>query len=306
MKNALLITNGFIKSDKFNEIYGFIEKACLDRQVLLISMKNSDFMFLSHKKEDIRSEIDNVIHKKVGKQIDIDFVIFWDKDIYLAHCLEEAGYRVFNNSNAILYCDDKALTIQQMAKTGIKMPRTVTAPMTFKNIGYSQEFIDEFLVYCEESFGYPYIIKERFGSFGMQVYLVNNKAEAQRCILSVKDSPFIVQEYIKESFGKDIRINMVGKKAVASMLRKNDNGDFRANITIGGSMYNYTPSKDELDIARTCMDVLNLDFGGIDILFGRDCFYLCEVNSNAHFKNIYDLTNINIADAIIDYILENI
>ena len=304
MKNALLITNGFIKSDKFNEIYGFLEKACLDRQVLLISMKNSDFMFLSNDNEVIKNQIDNIIYQKIGKKVEIDFVIFWDKDVYLAKCLENAGYKVFNNSQAILCCDDKALTTQEMSITDVKIPKTITAPMTFKNIGYSSEFIDEFLVYCEDTLGYPYIIKERFGSFGMQVYLVNNKDEGLKCIEKIKDNPFIIQEYIKESYGRDIRINMVGQNAVASMLRKNDNGDFRANITIGGSMYNYVPGQEELRIARKCMDTLKLDFGGIDILFGKNDFYLCEVNSNAHFKNIYDLTNINIADEIIDYIIQ--
>ena len=303
MKNALLITNGFIKSEKFNEIYGFIEKACLDRQVLLFSMKNTDFLFLSHKKESLRNEIDNVIRKKIGVDIEIDFVIFWDKDIYLAKCMEIAGYKLYNSSQAIEYCDDKALTIRALLDTGIKMPKTITAPMTFKNIGYSDDFVEDFLNYCEDTFGYPYIIKERFGSFGMQVYLACNREIASKYISDIKDRPFVVQEYIKESHGKDIRINMVGEKAIASMLRQNDTGDFRANITIGGSMYNYIPQDDELKIAKECMKSLKLDFGGIDILFGKNDFYLCEVTSNAHFKNIMDLTNINVADEIIEYIL---
>lgn len=306
MKNALLITNGFIKSEKFKEIYGFIEKACLDRQVLLFSMKNTDFMFLSHDKDSLKNEIEKVIYKKIGSNIEIDFVIFWDKDIYLAKCMENAGYKLFNNSHAIEYCDDKALTIRALLNTGIKMPKTITAPMTFKNIGYSKEFVEEFLDYCQDTFGYPYVIKERFGSFGMQVYLADNRENALKYINSIEERPFIVQEYIKESHGKDVRINMVGDRAVASMLRKNNTGDFRANITIGGSMYNYIPGEEELKMAQGCMEALNLDFGGIDILLGKNDIYLCEVNSNAHFKNIYDLTNVNVAEKIIDYILVNI
>lgn len=303
MKKALLITNGFIKSGKFDEIYGFIKKACLDRQVLLFSMKNTDFLLFSHNKEILKNEFQRIIKEKTGLKEKVDFIIFWDKDVYLAKSLENAGYKVYNNSFAIETCDDKALTIQRMLSTNVLVPKTITPPMTFKNIGYNQGFIDKFTSYCEDILGYPYVIKERFGSFGMQVYLINNKSEAINCINNIRDELFIVQEFITNSNGRDIRINMVGDTAVASMLRRSDTGDFRANLTIGGNMEKYIPGAEELSIARECMNALNLDFGGIDILFGKDCFYLCEVNSNAHFKNIYDLTGINVAEKIIDYIL---
>ncbi|MGN1317467.1 MAG: RimK family alpha-L-glutamate ligase, partial [Lachnospirales bacterium] len=103
--------------------------------------------------------------------------------------------------------------------------------------------------------------------------------------------------------GKDIRINMVGDKAVASMIRYNDN-DFRANITNGGKMSVYTPTEDEINMAKEVCNILNLDFGGIDILFGKDGPILCEVNSNAHFKNIFDCTGVNVADYIAEYIIK--
>jgi RimK family alpha-L-glutamate ligase len=115
----------------------------------------------------------------------------------------------------------------------------------------------------------------------------------------------IFQEFISESSGRDVRINMVGDKAVASMLRYNDN-DFRANITNGGSMKKYTPTANEIRVAQTVMKALKLDFGGIDILFGKNEPILCEVNSNAHFKNIYDCTGVNAAEKIFEYILNDI
>ena len=90
---------------------------------------------------------------------------------------------------------------------------------------------------------------------------------------------------------------------MASMLRYNDN-DFRANITNGGSMEKYNPTKEEVKMAIDTCKALNLDFGGVDILFGENGPILCEVNSNAHFKNIYDCTGENVADYIIEYINE--
>lgn len=95
---------------------------------------------------------------------------------------------------------------------------------------------------------------------------------------------------------------MVGDKAVASMERYNDH-DFRANITNGGSMRRYEPTEKELQMAKQVMKELQLDFAGVDIMFGKDGPVLCEVNSNAHFKNIYDCTGVNVADAIMEYIV---
>ena len=91
------------------------------------------------------------------------------------------------------------------------------------------------------------------------------------------------------------------------MERYSENGDFRANITNGGSMKPYEPKEAQVELARKVMRTLGLDFAGVDILFGEEEEpILCEVNSNAHFKNIYDCTGINVADAIISYILEQL
>ena len=88
------------------------------------------------------------------------------------------------------------------------------------------------------------------------------------------------------------------------MLRTNEN-DFRANITNGGSMQPYTPTKEQADMAIQVCDALKLDFAGVDILFGeKDEPILCEVNSNAHFKNLYDCTGVNTAEEILKYIKE--
>ena len=87
------------------------------------------------------------------------------------------------------------------------------------------------------------------------------------------------------------------------MYRYNDN-DFRANITNGGSMKPFAPTPEMADMAVSACKALDLDFAGVDILFGEDDTpILCEVNSNAHFKNLYDCTGINTADAIMRHIM---
>ena len=83
--------------------------------------------------------------------------------------------------------------------------------------------------------------------------------------------------------------------------------DFRANLTLGGKMEPYTPDASQVELALKAAKALSLDFCGVDLLFGdREEPILCEVNSNAHFKNIFDCTGVNAAIPIMEHILEKI
>lgn len=244
---------------------------------------------------DINSPNDNIIENE------IDFVLFWDKDVKLARYLEKLGIRVFNSAKAVALCDDKSLTHLELMNAGVRMPRTIFAPMTYSNVGYTNYL---FLDKVKSKLEFPFIIKEVFGSFGQQVYLVKDDNELKDIVTEKGNSPLIFQEYIKSSKGKDVRLQVVGEEVVAGMYRYNDTGDFRANLSSGGKMKDYKPSKDQRDLAVKCCNVLGLDFAGVDMLFGEnDIPILCEINSNAHFKNITDATGVSVADKIIEYIL---
>ena len=104
-----------------------------------------------------------------------------------------------------------------------------------------------------------------------------------------------------------MRLQVVGDKVIAAMLRENKE-DFRANLTNGGSATDHTAAvKDSFKkMAVDACRVLGLDFAGVDILFGEEGEpILCEVNSNAHFKNLYDCTGINAAEEILKYIISD-
>ena len=157
-------------------------------------------------------------------------------------------------------------------------------------------------------FSYPMIIKECYSSFGMGVHLANNREEAIELICRCGNKECIIQEFVGNRTGgaEDVRLQMVGEECVCAMKRSNEN-DFRANITNGGKMSSYTPTDADLNIAINVMRAVGLDFAGIDIMFdknGEPVF--CEANSNAHFKNIYDLTGINAAEYMLDYIKESV
>ena len=280
-----LIVNSFMKTEKFVSLYEMLSVAFKKHHVDLIIKKASD------------------ISLKVGAKLTEkpDFAIFWDKDIYLAERLENAGVRLFNSKRAVMLCDNKILMYQALQEKGIKIPKTFIAPKTFEGLEYSDR---SFLKEVEKEIGYPMIIKEAYGSFGEQVYLANNEEEANKIINSIGYKDFLMQEFIVSSKGRDIRINVVGDHAVVSMLRENTN-DFRSNISNGGHGSLYQPDNDYIDLAIKAAKALGLDFAGVDVMFGKEGPIICEVNSNPQFASTLKATGVNLADYIADYILKN-
>lgn len=286
-----LITNGFLHTQKFSEIHLWLMEAAKKHGIELIPKTNGEFPI-------IPGEIENSELKMS------DFILFWDKDIRLARYLEQMGLLLFNSAHGIEVCDDKSLTHLCLQAQGIKMPKTIIAPMTYPNIGYTNI---GFLERITAEFTYPIVIKECFGSFGQQVYLAGSYEELKEKVLVLQGKPILFQEFIKSSEGRDLRLQVVGSQVVAAMYRYSENGDFRANVTNGGKMKYYEPTKEQADLAVLCCKALGLDFGGVDILFGENQEpIVCEVNSNAHFKNIFDCTGVNVADAIMEYIIKRI
>lgn len=292
-----LIYNGGLRAPKYMELNELYAKAALKLNIHLDLVAN----------DKIYSCIEN--NKAVLKYPDSlktpSFILFLDKDIRLAKQLEKLGYAIFNSSQVIENCDDKMLTFQVLANRGIKMPKTLFAPMYFPHTGTGEPHL-RFTLTLEKELGYPMIIKEAFGSFGAQVYLVHNREELVAKQKELIYTPHLYQEFIKTSNGRDVRIYVVGEKVVASMYRHSET-DFRANVSNGGAMNPYTPNEAFCQVAIAATKALGADFTGVDLLFGEnDEPILCEVNSNAHIKNIYDCTGIDVAESIFKHILEKI
>lgn len=282
---GLLLTNKYAVSNNFETLKNYIFDAAKNNNIELSIYNNVEILNL-------------LLTQKIKN---FDFVLFWDKDVKLAMYLESIGLKVFNSSESIRLCDDKSLTYITLLNKNIVQPKTLFSPLIYyHDISEDEEFIDIIL----SNFNFPFVFKECFGSFGEQVYLINNKSELINRIKACDVWPFIVQEFIEESFGKDLRVYIVGDKIVGAIKRENKSGDFRANVMRGGIASAYSLSEAEKELALKAKNALKLDFCGVDILFGKNNVpILCEVNSNAYFVGLNSELKINVADYIFKYII---
>lgn len=289
-----IIYNGHLPSSAFLDFAEWLHVAANAQDISTTIYKNNELLsFLTGDQFEVITDD----HASLP-----DFVIFTDKDIYLAKQLELLGIRVFNSARAIEVSDDKISTYQMLAQHKLPIPKTIIAPKQFDN----QPVFDVNLTKKVSAYlSFPLIIKEAYGSFGEQVYLIKTDSELQNKVRELSGTPFLFQEFIHSSYGKDMRLHVVGDHVVASMLRKSST-DFRSNVSAGGSMESYHPTTAEEELAIAATKAIGADFAGVDLLFGPDHNpIICEVNSNAHIRNMYDSTEINVADHIIQYIMND-
>ncbi len=231
-----------------------------------------------------------------------DFVLFLDKDLYLSTGLERLGYKVFNSARAISLCDDKMLTHLALSNAGIRMPKTISAPLN-----YTGESTKAFLDNLERELGFPMVAKSNFGSLGREVHLIKNRQELDSFEQRLLYYPRLYQEFVSTSFGFDYRVIVTGGKVVAAMKRKNESGDFRSNIAQGGRGTKIILSEEQEKAALKAASILGLDYCGIDLLEGANGdVVLCEVNSNAFLTGIESVTGINVAGAYARHIMEKL
>ena len=229
-----------------------------------------------------------------------DFCIYLDKDKYAALALEK-NLRLFNRAKAIELCDDKMLTT--LALDGFPMPETIPSLLCYS---LEQPFLKELLCEIETKLGFPVVVKECFGSLGKQVYLAKDRAALEKISEALKSKPHLYQKYIAESSGTDLRVIVVGGKAIAAMKRIAQNDDFRSNAELGGRGEAYPLDNEARALCERVAKHLCLDYCGIDLLFGNEGYLVCEVNSNAFFGTIENVTKINIAAAYAEHIYKEI
>ncbi len=201
---------------------------------------------------------------------------------------------VINTALAIDNVKDKLYTQQILAMHNLPVPRTMLVKFP----------VDADLV--EKQIGFPAVVKTLSGSKGVGVFLCETRSkfiDLMELLVAVnRTDSIILQEFISDSHGRDLRAFVVGGRVVACMQRKATDGNFKANISRGGvgEPFQVTPAIEWL--ATETARVLSLDIAGIDLLFDGDYFKVCEANSSPGFEGIEKSSDVNIASEIYQYL----
>ena len=207
---------------------------------------------------------------------------------------ERMGVPVINSSDAIDNVKDKLYTHQILAQSNLDIPNT----MLLKHP------ID--IDFVEKNIGFPVIVKKISGSYGRGVFLCEDKKQLNQLVtmaeLTKKSYDIIIQEFIKDTWGKDLRVFVVNDKVVGCMMRQATDDDFRANITRGGEGFPYEVNEQIEWLSSESSKALGLDIAGVDLLFQNGGYKICEVNSNPGFEGMEMFTKKNIAGEIVSFI----
>lgn len=210
--------------------------------------------------------------------------------------METMGMYTVNESIAISRSRDKFRSLQLLARKGIPMPLTSFAqsPDDTENL-------------IRMVGGTPLVIKLLEGTQGKGVILADSHQSAVSIINAFKDMNvnILVQEFIAESHGMDIRCLVVGEKVVAAIKRKAKEGEFRANVHQGGKAFKVKLSPQERTIAIAAAKTMGLKVAGVDLLRSNYGPLVLEINSSPGLEAIETATQIDIAGDIISYIEKN-
>jgi RimK family alpha-L-glutamate ligase len=208
--------------------------------------------------------------------------------------IEKFNIPVINCADSISIVSDKLMTSQVLTRAGIAIPKTILV----------NGDVDTELV--EKEIGFPCVVKATTGSKGKTVHLCSSKKEFQTLMdllgsIALK-KVLIIQEFIDAEPGTDLRVWVIGGKTVSAMKRKGPDGDFRANISQGGTAEQFEISEEVDFIARETAHALGLQIAGIDLLFGKDGLLVCEANSSPGFEGMDKYCGTDMAQKITDYV----
>ena len=208
---------------------------------------------------------------------------------------EQMGIVTLNSSQAIRISRDKLRASQMLSRHSIGTPTSA-----FVNRR------DSILPAIEEVGGAPVIIKLLEGTQGVGVILADTVKMAQAIVETLQSTKHnvLIQKFIAESKGRDIRCLVVGGKVVAAMRRIAQGDEFRSNVHRGGRIEALTLDPQYEATAILAAQIFGLNVAGVDLLEGKDGPQVMEVNSSPGLEGIEKATNIDVADAVIEYLEE--
>ena len=208
---------------------------------------------------------------------------------------EQAGVLCVNSSISVETAIDKLRTAQILSSNNIAIPKTM-----FVKFPINVELVDN-------NIGFPCVVKVVTGSYGEGIFLCEDRCSFKKIMEFIGNvgsrETLIVQEYLGDRPGEDLRVLVAGGRVLGAMKRTAPTGDFRANITNGGTGEFYPVTNEIEEIAIHTAKVLGLSVAGIDLLFDSRGFRVCEANSNPGFSGFDRYCNTDVADLLSTYII---
>ncbi|WP_454782974.1 30S ribosomal protein S6--L-glutamate ligase [Legionella sp. WA2022007384] len=207
--------------------------------------------------------------------------------------METMGMYALNESLAIARSRDKFRSLQLLARKGIPMPLT--------SFAQSPDDTEDLVRMVG---GAPLVIKLLEGTQGKGVILADSHQSAVSIINAFKEmhANILVQEFIEESRGVDIRCFVVGEKVIAAVKRQAKDGEFRANVHQGGKAIKVKLSPQERAIAVSAAKTMGLKVAGVDLIRSNHGPLVLEINSSPGLEGVEKATGVNIAGKIFEYI----
>ena len=208
---------------------------------------------------------------------------------------ERMGVIVMNSSDGITRSRDKLIACQMMSSGNIPVPITAQV-VSWEDTNRAISRVG----------GTPCVVKATEGTHGAAVFLAKTDQHARQLVYQMleRDMRPLVQEYIEESHGKDIRALVVGGKVVACMRRRANGDEFRSNFHLGGNVEKVTIDPDYEKIAIKAARILGLEIAGVDLLESDRGALVLEVNSSPGLEGIEKASEVNVAAAVSDRLNE--
>lgn len=206
---------------------------------------------------------------------------------------EAAGIPTTASSEAIAHSRDKLHSLQLLAQARLPIPRTAVVARP-----------EALFAAVEAIGGLPAVVKLIHGTQGRGVVLAHHLATVSALLQRVEElnRQAIVQEFITESGGRDLRLIIVGNRCIAAMERRAPDGEFRANLHRGGTAVSITPDAETIRLATAAARVHGLAVAGVDLIESARGPLILEINSSPGLEGIERVTGVDVAGAIVEHI----
>lgn len=222
--------------------------------------------------------------KKIESYPDLAYFRTYDFD--LMENFESKGIYIVNSLQGYKNSLDK-YTTRKIANS-----LKISGPTSIVTKNYNYDVLKKFL-------GETFVMKERSGSLGTGVFLIESQKDLDNNLCLEKN--YLFEQYIEKSKGKDIRLYFINDYFVAAIERSSTNNDFRSNVHLGASTRVVDVSEELVEQSKKLAKEMGLTICSVDYLFDGENYYLCEVNANASFS-AYIKAGFNMQDLIMKYI----